>query len=211
MPIPVVPIAKGNKELIRVSEDGFPYILTHPRPPKDAEVAVLPFRQYFTDNGSSSGDNDMRVDGSTTPQIFCIGAELESDLYIRSVSILISDASATLDKFGNLTALTNGVDFEWQAQEIGVITIADNLTTNFEFVRLAAGQPAFGTGAGAFKANNVSGASEGYIPYIDLQETFGMQWGVKLRAGSTDKLLFRINDNITGVDAFNAIAYGIKV
>ena len=70
---------------------------------------------------------------------------------------------------------------------------------------------AFGTGNSAYKLNNaIGGSQEVYFPTIDLKNTFGVQWGLKLRMGSTDKLMFTIRDNCSAPDTFNIIGYGIK-
>lgn len=178
-----------------------------PRPP-DEELVTIPYRAYFT---NSAGANDMRVDGSTTPVDFCINADPEFDIYLDTLSFLIADAGATLNDFGNLPALTNGVEFSWITQDFGTTIIHEGLTTNFEFVRLCGGNPPFGDAAGAFRANNVSGVSEGYIPILDFSDMFAMPWGLRLRAGTLDKICFKIQDNVSTIDAFNVVAYGIKV
>jgi hypothetical protein len=200
----------GTKNKLRINGEGEASVVVHPHPPKDEAESALPFRQYFTLDGTSSGDNDMRVDGSTNNVEFCIPADPEKDVYIKTISILISDAGATLSEFGNLAALSNGIEFKWTSQEEGDLIIADALTTNFEFVRLANGNPGFGDGTTAFQAGNISGTSEGYLPVIDMSATFGLAYGVRLRKGSTEKLVFTIKDNIATLDAFNIIGYGIK-
>jgi hypothetical protein len=68
----------------------------------------------------------------------------------------------------------------------------------------------FDTTANAVSASNVSGASEGYIPFVDLDEIFNIPWGLRLRKNSTDKLYFKIQDNVTTIDDFNCIVYGIQ-
>lgn len=203
----------GTKNQAKVGLEGEVSVVVHPHPPRDENAFVgtpLPFRQYFTDDGYSTGDNDMRVDGSSTNVVFSIQAEQERDIYIGRISIVIADASATLNKFGNITALTNGVEFKWESQDLGETIIHEALKTNFDFVRLGGGKPSFGDAAGAFRAGNVSGNSEGYIPQIDFSEVFGMPWGMRLRKGTTDKLSFTVKDDVQAVDLFDAIGYGIR-
>lgn len=204
---------KGTGNAARVNGEGEINVVVHPHPPRDEEPIVgtpTPFRQYFTDTGDSSGDNDMLVDGSTTEQCFSISAETEKDIYIGRVSLVIADAGATLNKFGNITALTNGVGFEWISQDLGDTVIHEAMKTNFDFVRLGGGEPSFGDSAGAFRASNVSGTSEAYLPQVDFSDVFGMPWGVRLRKGTTDRLCFLIRDDVTTIDQFDAIGYGIR-
>jgi hypothetical protein len=197
----------GDGHVLRVNEEGAMPVVMHTHPPIEEKFNTLPFRQYLT---NSSDSKDMLVDGSTNPIEFCIGANPDFDIYIKSISVVIADAGATLNNFGAITALSNGVEFSWISSDNGTIRIHEALKSNFDFVQLGLGTPSFGTGNSAFKANNVVGTSEAYIPVIDFKETFGLQWGIRLRKGSLDKICFIIKDNVSAIDRFDAIAYGIK-
>jgi len=204
-------IDPANKHQLSIDEDGTIGVVVHPHPATD-DTNVLPFSQSFTDTGISTGDDDMQVVASlASPSEFWIQASSSRDIFIKTVSIEISDASATLNKFGNITALTNGVEFLHSTNDNGEITINGSLKSNFDFVRLAQGNPSFGDGAGAFRAGNVSGTSEGYIPVIDFSLVFGMPYGIRLRKATNDKLIFKVQDDTTGVDSFTAIGYGIQI
>jgi len=200
----------GGVNRAKVGPEGALYTVVHPHPPALEETGPIPFRQYFTDDGTMDGSNDMRVNGSSTEQSFYIKADPEMDTYIGSASVVIADAGATLNKFGNISELTNGVSFEWETQDQGTVVIHEGLKTNFMFVRLAGGAPAFGDGTTAFRAANVSGNSEAFLPMIDFSDIFGLPWGMRLRAGTDDKLKFTVRDNITGIDEFDIIGYGIR-
>jgi hypothetical protein len=192
----------------RIGNEGEQAVVIHPHPPKDEDVSAIPVREFFK---TSAGSSDMKVDGSTTNVRFTIESDVTQDKYIKTISVVIADASATLSKFGNLTALSNGVVFGWESTDLGDVTIADALKSNFDFVRLALGNPPFGDAAGAFRASNIISTSEGYVPVIDFAAMFGLPWGLRLKAGSADKIVFTVRDNVTGVDQFDAIAYGIKI
>lgn len=208
LPVEIVD-GHGTKNKVKIDEEGAQYVVVHPHPPKNEEKAPFPFRQYFTDNGVSSGSHDMLVDGSTTNRKFFIAANADTDTYIKRCDMVIADAGATMNKFGNITALSNGVEFTWFTQTTGLQVIHEGLKSNFDFVQLSGGNPSFGSGTSSFKASNVIGTSEAYIPSIDLAETFGLQWGIRLRKGTTDTLCFNIRDNVSAIDRFDVIAYGI--
>ncbi len=53
------------------------------------------------------------------------------------------------------------------------------------------------------------GSSEGYIPVFDFRN-FGFRWGLKLKAGTNNRLVMEINDNVSSIDGFNATAYGFR-
>jgi len=203
----------GTKNKLKIDSVGTANVIAHPHPPLEEDVFVEPFRQFFTDDGLSTGSQDMLVDGSSTNVMFWIPADKTKDLYIKSISFVIADASAVLNKFGNITALTNGVLLEHVTQK-GTTVLHDGIKTNFDMVQLCGGIPAFGDGTGAFRASNIISNSEGYLPVLDFNEIYGMPFGLRLRAGSTDKIVFTVRDDIgTGTvpDRFDITALGISI
>jgi hypothetical protein len=203
--------ARGTSSGGKVNGEGELNVVVHPHPPIDETIYSFPFRQYMTTDGTPAGSNDFRVDGSSAHVDFCILARQDVDVYITSLSVEISDASSTLNKFGNITALTNGLLFSWKTIDRGSVEIHEGLKSNYHFVRLSGGDPSFGDGNTVFRANNISGVSEGYIPFIDFKRIFGMPWGLRLRKGTLDKLVFTVRDNITAIDSMNVIGYGIQI
>jgi hypothetical protein len=193
----------GNNKL-KIDKEGSIGTISHTHPPLEDEITLLPLREYFTNNGSI----DMNVDGSVNSIDFSINANANRQVSVKSMFVSIVDAGATLSEFGNISALTNGVEFVWQSQDFGEIVIANELRSNYDFVAFGGGQPAFGNGANAFKAQNVIGVEEAYLTFIDFQVLFGFQYGIPLRKGTKDRLLFRINDDASAVFSFRAIAYG---
>jgi hypothetical protein len=172
----------------------------------------LPIRQYFTDDGTSSGSNDMRVNGSTTSVSFCIAAQADKDIYIKTIDVQISDNAAALDKFGALNALTNGVEFSYFSNETGELIIHEGIKDNLTFIRIGKGY-GIGDGSSAFRADiSGGGGTDTYFMRLDLAETFGLQWGLRLIKGTTAKIQFKVQDNLsTGIDVFNIIGYGIFI
>lgn len=197
----------GNGNFAKVSNEGFLFTQEAPFPPSGEETKITVYREFLTLNNDGT-TNDMRVDGSTTSQYFWVNSEPNFDIYITTLSFLISDAGAELDEFGNLAALTNGCRLFYEDNN-GEINIGTDLVSNFEFIRLCQGNPAFGNAADAFRARNIVGASEGYIPVFDFRN-FGFRWGLKLKAGTNNRLVMEINDNVSSIDGFNATAYGFR-
>jgi len=197
----------GKGYLAKVSPEGFLFTQEAPYPPSSEETKITVYREFLTLNNDGT-TTDMRVDGSTASQIFYINAEPDFDIYITTVSFLIADAGASLNEFGGITALANGCRFYYEDNN-GEINIGTSLTSNFEFVRLCQGNPSFGGGNSAFLANNVVGPSEAFIPVFDFRN-FGFKWGLKLAASSQNRLVLEINDDVTSIDGFNAVAYGFR-
>lgn len=198
----------GKNYSMKVEEDGAINAYIIPRPPLESEQQALPFASYMKLNGT--GATAMNVNGSVTPQDFYIKAE-DYDIYVNTIVFEIADAGASLEKFGALTALTNGLEFYYFNQAQGKYSIESGLKSNFDMIRLANFSPAYGTANEAFKLTNVVGASEAYVGVIDLEDIFGLQWGLQLRANTTDRIGFIVNDNITAIDAMDIKVYGIRV
>jgi hypothetical protein len=159
-------------------------------PPSKLNATLKPFAEFLK---SDADTEDMRIDGSTTNVDYFIQAGNDGDRYIQTLAFTIADASASLNQFGNLT---------------GDVVIASALKTNFDFVQLCNFEPSFGTGTAAFLASNVSGASEAYIPILDITDVFGLPYGLRLPQGRTKKLKIVIKDNTTGIDRFDVKAFG---
>jgi hypothetical protein len=206
-------ITGESGKVASVTEEGVLNVITHPHPPINEGLVAIPFRQYFTDDGHSTGSNDMAVNGSTVNTDFYISANGEYDIYINSISIEIGDGGTpALNLFGALPALSNGVFFYWFTQKNGEYELHEGIKTNKEFIRVGTATGAIGTGVEAYLADVSGGGSEkSYFPIIDFSESYGLQYGVRLRKGTTDKLAFRVRDNLTGLTTFNAQAFGIRI
>lgn len=197
---------------LKVNGEGEIAVTIHQHPPLEEITESYPYAQWFTADGSASGSNDMRVDGSTNPQSFYISAQQDIDIFIKTISVRISDTGANLDEFGALSALTNGVSFEYVSGTIGELVIQDEIKTNLDFIRLGLSTPAIGGGTDAFKADLSGGGADTYLPVIDLTVTFGFSWGLHLKKGSLDRLQFTINDDLSaGIDTFNIKGFGSRL
>lgn len=201
----------GKGAAVRVSPEGAMSVVAHPHPPKDEDtVFALPVRQRFTDSASSS---DMAVDGSSSPVIFSVDADPDFTIYLKTISVNIGDGgSPALNKFGALAALTNGVIWSWDSQDQGNIVLHEGIKTNLEFVRLGIDTAGIGTGTDAFLSDVSGGGSEkSYLPFINMGEMFGLPYGIRLRKGTTDRIIFKVNDDLTGLTTFDIITYGLKI
>jgi len=175
-------------------------------PPSDIGTALKPFAAYMLD---SSGSEDMQVSASLTSYVdFAIGSSSEGDRHIHTLAFTISDAGATLKEFGSITALTNGCQLIYQDNILGDVVIADNLQANFDFVQLCNFEPSFGTGTAAFRASNVSGSSEAFVPVLDVNDVFGLPYGLRIPKNSNKKLILRVRDTTTAVDRFDVKVFG---
>lgn len=199
----------GTGHKLKVNGEGEANVVVHPHPPLDETVHSLPFRQYFSTDGNDTGATDMKVAGTLVAPInFYIGAKRNVDIYIRTVSILIADEGAKLSEFGHITALTNGVNFFHSTNESGAITINDALKTNWDFIRTSLDSTPV---AKIDVQKDIEGKVDAYTPIMSIPNVFGLPWGLRLRKGTEDKLVFSVRDTTTGVDQFDIIGYGIQI
>jgi len=215
-------IVDDNKQAL-IEDGGYIRVQPAPFPPQDDRDKQLIFRQFLTLNGDGT-TIDMLVDGSTTAQIFSIDGISRADIYITSLSIIIAGAGIALgnDFAGSGAALTNGMRLYYEDSN-GEVNIGTDLQTNFDFIRLCQGNPAFADPTlGPFIAPSIQGASgkglspaDGILPVLDFQRIFGFQYGLKIAKGTTNRLVLEVNDNLTtglGTNAsFNIIAYGFEL
>ena len=215
-------IVDDNKQAL-IEDGGYIRVQPAPFPPQDDRDKQLIFRQFLTLNGDGT-TTDMLVDGSTTPQIFSIDGISRADIYITSLSFIIAGAGVVLgnDFAGSGASLTNGCRLYYEDSN-GEVNIGTNLATNFDFIRLCQGNPAFADPTlGPFIAPAIAGATgkgvspaDGILPILNFQNIFGFQYGLKIAKGTKHRLVLEINDDLTtglGANAaFNIIAYGFEL
>lgn len=146
-------------------------------------------------NGSSKV---MSVNGSVTPQVFSYSPGGGQTVAIRSIAcVLKDDGTTSLDKFGAITALTNGLIC--QTTQSGVtqtlFTIKDNsdLCTRFYANQFGNGSIlsvlGLGTPQGFGASNNIF---VGYMELIDPILLF-----------DTDLIMVAVQDNLSAIDILN--------
>jgi hypothetical protein len=213
---------EGTGKNAVVDPGGYLYVQPAPFPPDDNRDIQLIYRQFLTLNGDGT-TSDMLVDGSITSQIFTIPGKPNNDIYITSLSFVIAGDGLALgnDFAGSGSPLTNGCRLYYEDSN-GEVNIGTSLQTNFDFIRLCQGNPAFADPTlGPFIANDIAGASgkgstpaDGILPVLNFRDVFGFQYGLKIARSTTHQLALEINDNLTtglGLNAaFNVIAYGFE-
>ena len=200
-------------KVLKVNDEGDIGVTIHQHPPLSENILALPFRSYFTDDGTQTGSNIMKVDGSSVDADFYIKASQDEDIYIKYITIEIGDGgNPALNKFGSLSELTNGVAFYWDTQQEPLYELHEGIKTNKSFIRISSDSAGFGDGVNAFLADVSGGGSEkSYLPNMDMAEIYGLNWGLRLRKGTNDRIVFRARDDLTGLITFNAIGTGTRV
>jgi hypothetical protein len=155
----------------------------------------------------TDGTNEVGIDFTIGSVDFWIPAHEDNDRYITQLSFLIEDASAVLSKFGGETALTTGCELFYFNQNEKVV-IHEALKSNWDFIRLCiASTSAFGDGADAYEFTNTVGTADSFAPIFDFTKIMP-PYGLKLDAGTSQKLVLRIKDKTSAIESINVIAYG---
>lgn len=177
-----------------VSLDGYPPRGTHP---------TRPFASYLR---NSAGSESLVIDGSVTPVPYYISSSDYNDRYITGLSVIIGYGSAAyLFEFADELALTNGITLKYQSA-FGEFDICDSLKKNSDLLRIGINGI-----RSTWEARNFAAVNDyGYEIFVDLIR-FLPPNGVKLDAGSTQKITATVRDNLTlSVDLLNIYAIGFE-
>lgn len=199
-----VGLKNGKGVSATISEDGELYTMAAPYPPFE-EQKVQPFRQYLTDDGTPTGSNDMGIDGSVTNVEFCISADPSNDRYVTSLNFIVGyGTSGSPYQWADGAALANGSRLSYFNRH-GDQEIHEGIKSNQDMFRLS-----FSPIPTAWEVRHVNANNDyGYFISIDLTK-MGLPFGIKLDAGSNQRLILTIRDNATNADSFNCIAYGFE-
>ncbi|MCP4569086.1 MAG: hypothetical protein GY841_16045 [FCB group bacterium] len=165
------------------------------------------YRQYLTDDGTSDGDEDMLVDGSTTNVDFWVQADNDNDRYITAVNFEISDDGSKLKFFGATNILTNGCQFFYERPD-DTVYLHEELKTSWHFMRM--GMVMLSPLVDIKPAKDINAKVDAFCCVMNFTQIMP-PYGLKLDAGSKQKLTLRVCDDLTAAnmpDTFDAIAYG---
>lgn len=191
----------GDKRDAEVDPFGFIRVVDRDLPPFGKEQRGLPFVDRFK---NEAGSDSMVIPApGAGGEDFVIQPSQRTDRWVVSILFFIegSGPNVTLSQFGGAAPLSVGFDFGGKIEGSERLLFS-GLVRNFDFVRTAMGQPAFGTGANAFQAVDTIGNNTlAYIPVIDFRR-YGMPHGVRLPRASAIEFFWRVNDatNVAGVD-----------
>ena len=187
-------------------EDGKQIISLCTFPPLHPQKTKI-FSQPFTTNGLANGTSGLGVNGSVTPVEYYIGADPSNDRYITRISFIFGyGSSAEAYEFADRgTALTNGVKVSYTDSYNDEVTIM-NPKANYSFMR-SSGDYISRT---SWEARGFAATGDyGYFVNIFLAD-IRPQLGVKLDAGTTQRMSITIRDDCTSADLFNCQAFGFE-
>lgn len=158
--------------------------------------------------GLNEGTTAQDVDGSTTPQVFYVEAEKDVDLYISQVLIVLADSSVVHNYFGNLSPLAVGWDL-FSTESGKVNYLIDKTKTGGDMLLQSGLQVPFGNGTTLNEMINYSENVDAQVTLISL-DRFLPPYGLRLGAGTTDRLTSVVNDNLTGLNDMYVRVFGFR-
>jgi len=178
-------------------------------PPSGTANRVQYISGYLGSTGLSSGTTNQAVNGSTTPQVFYVGANSGYDIHIMRMCIEITGISCTHSRFGNISEsnIPNG----WQlklTENSNVTYIGNNIKTSGEMIVQLGANEMFGNANTVNIIPNYKGNEDGVIISVNFSQY--VSYGLRIGRGNSDKLESIVNDNLTGLSNFRVCVIGFK-
>ena len=201
---------KGTGNEVQVTSEKALLITEFPSPPLLPQKSKV-FRQFLTDDGLSTGNYGLNVNGSVVTQNFYIQADEDDDRYLTQLNAIVGYGGASIlaDWCDSGAALTTGFELYYEDTEGNHIHIHDAIQTNGDLIRM-------GTVGitGTWEIRNFLAANDyGYIVTIPLS-SFMPPYGIKLDRGTNQRVVIDVRDDnrtaTTGCDVMNMIAYGFN-
>jgi hypothetical protein len=180
----------GNK----ASVDKYNSIAVHETIPELPPTGTDNRRIYYKETVEN-----MDVNGSSTPVVFSVNADTFADIYISRILILIEDAKVKPEKYGDINALSNGVDLiVYEGTSItSIVDSAINITD-------------LTVQTGGFPSELKVKTSGAELAIILFDASAIIPNGIRLGRGTTDRVEFIVNDNLTGLDDHSMVIIGYK-
>lgn len=200
----------GNRNKLKVNPDGSINTTQTPNPPVPSTGTVNTFRflsGVMGSTGMDSGTINLNVDGSATAQEFTVDSDEDFDIHVMQVVFIVADSAVVHSKFGNINALTNGFDLE--IVEEGVTTkLINAVKTGGQLIAQTGFTHPFGDGTLSFELSNWTGTEDAQVAVMSLHDF--VPGGIRIGRGSQNKLIARVNDDLTGLTEFTVRVLGYK-
>lgn len=154
---------------------------------------------------SSMNTTNLNVNGSISPIEFYLEPQSDSDIRILYIRLILVDNNLSLDKFGGLPPLINGLNLKIQ-EETKISYLFQNTKTIKDIIAQSGAHANESTDA--FQIKKWSGNTSAYC--IDIPIAQHLPTGLRLAQSSTDKLTCEVRDNLTQLQELSIYIYGYR-
>lgn len=212
MVTPVHIIGKSN-ERADVIDSGL-VVSQVPAPASSDNILTLPYVNFLTVNGDGVTES-LLVDGSVTPVDAFVSAEANADVYISTISVVITDSAGAggiyLNEFGGLPRLTNGIIPFFQDKGNKLAFAERPLYTNFDFVRIGTLTPQLGQDENAFRIRAERNSDDyAYVATWDMTKLSPYGLGLRMAAGTKQRVGLEFRDDITSLSGMEVLCTGYR-
>ncbi len=204
-----------NNEAASVVDGGL-VVSQVPAPSSSQDILTLPYVSFLTVDGDGITE-DLRVAGTLADPIDAyISAESGADIYINTISILITDSDVgggiALNEFGGISGgLVNGMVPFFQNKGEKLAFADRPLFTNFDFVRIGTLSPHLGEDDMSYRIRAAKNALDySYLAIWDVTRLSPYGLGLRLSANTKQRLGIEIRDDITSLSGFEILATGYR-
>jgi len=205
----------GTDNKAKVSRYNAQYVCIHDPElsPSGTKNRKRLFSEVLGSTGASSGIINMNVDG-TTDQEFYIGADTTVDgdnafdIYIMSIIFIVADTAVVHSKFGNVSALTTGIDVI-VTESGGETYLLKEIKTGGQMIAHAGALNAFGDGALVNELTNWTDLDDAQI--ITMPVSQFVPGGIRLGHGTKDRISLWVRDDLQGLTEFTCRCFGYKL
>ena len=206
-------ILGDNNQAAQVVDGGLA-VSQVPAPASSSDILTLPYVNFLTVNGDGV-TTDLNIDGSVTPIDAYVSAESGADIYVNTISVVITDSAASggiyLNEFGSLPPLTNGI-VPFFANKGERLAFAERpLFTNFDFVRIGTLTPALGSDQLAFRIQAERNSNDyAYIATWDMTRLSPYGLGLRMSANTKQQIGITIQDDISSLTGLEVLCTGYR-
>lgn len=200
----------GSKRLVRVNEQHAMRVTQTigDVPPVGTVNRLRYYNALLGSTGADSGIISMNVLGSlVAPLTFYIQASVDYDLYISKIVIIFADSAIVHNKFGNVTALTNG--WTLNITESGKVTpIISNAKTGGQLLAQTPLESMYGATTTVNTLSNWTGTEDAATVILDIASIIPN--GIRIGRGTNDKIEAIVADDLTGLTEFTVRILGYR-
>lgn len=145
---------------------------------------------FYISNLLNGSTKNMNVNGSVTPVYYTFAPSAGQIVYLDGLTVgFVDSGTPSLNKFGDLAALTNGVTIQKKVN--GTSYDIANIKDNSDLIGIFYNQKGMPSAGAAFVND-----SDSYFGYLKFP------FPITLYGDSSDYIRIKINDNLTGITFF---------